>query len=149
MGTWTFWKMSLSHKLSFLTTPFIISVCFLLEAKTSSHLFSDELACPKIYEGETENNILFVHLAKDLSFALLPTLCLRQGQDWSGWVAAICKAAAHRLTVQLALSLSSPGSEPATVRLLVRLSDLWATYRPFSKEESIQQHIKPQSNLGH
>lgn len=44
--TWTFLKMSLSHMLSFLTTPFFSSASFLLKAKSSSHLFSGVLAWP-------------------------------------------------------------------------------------------------------
>jgi hypothetical protein len=103
MGTWTFWKMSLSHKLSFLTMPFIISACFLLEAKTSSHLFSGVLACPKIFEGERKIHRIYLSCKGYWSYAQLPTLCLHQGQNWSGWIATTWKAVDHWMTVQFAL----------------------------------------------
>ena len=45
--TWTFLKMSLSHRLSVRTTPFLMSASFLRVAKSKSHLLSDVLACPK------------------------------------------------------------------------------------------------------
>lgn len=48
MSTWTFLKMSLSHMLSCLTTPFLSSASFLLNAKSSSHLFRGVLAWLKI-----------------------------------------------------------------------------------------------------
>lgn len=44
MFTCTFLKISLSHMLSCLTTPFLSSASFLLNAKSSSHFFSGVLA---------------------------------------------------------------------------------------------------------
>lgn len=47
--TCTFLKMSLSHMLSFLITPFFSSASFLLNAKSSSHLLRGVLAWLKTY----------------------------------------------------------------------------------------------------
>lgn len=76
--TCTFLKMSVSHMLSFRTTPFLSSASFLLKAKSSSHLFSGVLAWPKTCRAMRNIQIVFRAKQQTRETALLTTKAHKQ-----------------------------------------------------------------------